>query len=48
MAEVWKDRKNEYNNSDDNIIITGRSRIIFFGKKGIITELEELEMQLNI
>jgi hypothetical protein len=41
--KAWEDGRNDYNNLDNNIIITSRSRTIFFGGKGIITELEELE-----
>jgi hypothetical protein len=42
--KAWEDRRNEYNNLDNNIIITSRSRTTFFGKGGTIIELEELEI----
>jgi hypothetical protein len=41
--KAWEDRRNDYNNLDNNIVITSRSRTIFFGGGGTIIELEELE-----
>jgi hypothetical protein len=44
MAESLGGRKNDYNNLDDDIIITSRSRTTFLEGEGTITELEGLEM----
>jgi hypothetical protein len=46
--KAWEDRRNDYNNLDNDIIITSRSRTTFFRKRDIIIELEELEIQLGV
>jgi hypothetical protein len=44
MAESLEDGRDEYEDLDNDIVITSRSRTTFFGKGGIVIELEELEM----
>jgi hypothetical protein len=41
--KAWEDGKDEYNNLDNDIIITGWSRTTFFRGGSIVIELEELE-----
>jgi hypothetical protein len=41
--KAWEDGKDDYDNLDDDIIITSRSRTPFFRKGGIVMELKELE-----
>jgi hypothetical protein len=40
--KAWEDGRDDYNNLDDNTVITGRSRTTFL-EGGIVIELEELE-----